>query len=464
MDSQQQFERETYRLIVFGPTETAVLVNNTQAGFVLPSVELSHSGRVAENLTIALKREWGCDGVCLFTADCFPEDRNSNRNHYEVLECWRDARIKAETEWMPISFLSVNSFLDEADFRTLQQCVHQLEAYERDTSAPFARRGWISTLRKWTSTVICSIGLELVDSFQQFNASPAFSLIRFETTGAAVWFKAVGKPNLREFSITLKLAELFPSLMPEILGIKPEWNGWLSREVNGKNLGETKDIEVWERAAADLANLQIQSISCSESLLSVGVRDLRRDALLSAIDPFFNLVSRLMDEQPKTPPATLTQEELSLLRVLVDDALTILADLRIPTTLGHLDLNPWNLIVSTDRCVFLDWAEAYVGQPFFSLEYLLEHFRHGAEEDSKFEPRIINAYKIPWREFLSDDCIDEALGLASMAAVFAYAVGGDTWKDAERLREPKVAGYFRSLARRLNREAMQLRRKPPCLS
>jgi hypothetical protein len=38
-------------------------------------------------------------------------------------------------------------------------------------------------------------------------------------------------------------------------------------------------------------------------------------------------------------------------------------------------------------------------------------------------------------------------------------------KDEERLRDPKIAGYFRGLARRMNREAMQvLERRSPCLS
>ena len=464
MDSQQQCERETCRLIVFGPDGADVLITNTPAGLALPSVQIPRWERVAENLTAVLKRDWGCDAVCLFTLEGSPEDHSSNEDHCEVMECWRDGRINSETEWTAICSLGASSFLREADFRTLQRCLHQLARYEGDASSPFARMGWLESLRNWTSGVIHPLGLEVIDSLRQFNAGPAFNLIRFETTGPAVWLKAVGEPNLREFPITLKLAELFPRFMPEILATRPEWNGWLSREAEGQNLGEAKDVEPWERAAANLAKLQIESISSSESLLPLGAHDLRLDALLSAIDPFFDLVARLMDRQPKIPPAILSREELSLTRILVDDALTMLAHLGIPTTLGHLDLNPWNIIVSTDGCVFLDWVEAYVGQPFFSFEYLLEHFRRNREDNAQFESCVTSAYKTPWQEFLSDDCIGEALALAPLAAAFAYAVGGDTWKDDERLRDPKIAGYFRSLARRMNREALRLERRSTCLS
>lgn len=456
MKSQQQSERETYRLIVLGEDGTKLLVKNTEARFILPSVEISRHERVAENLTGVLKREWGCDAVCLFPMNCSPENRGSNRQLHEVLECWRDETMGVDTAWTPIRTLTVDSFQHEAEFESLQHSLHQLEDYERDPSSPFARRGWLEPLRDWTSSAIRPLGLELMDSLQQLNASPAFNLIRFETTGSAVWFKAVGKPNEREFPITLKLAELFPNFMAEIIATKPEWNGWLSREADGRNLGEAKNSEAWELAASSLAKLQIESISYTESLLPLGAHDFRSDALISAADLFFDVIARLMDEQPKTPPATLRREELSLTRVLVDDALTALADLRIPSGVGHMDPNPRNIIVAANRCVFLDWAEAYIGHPFFSFEYLLQHFRRNSEDRTKFEAQIASVYKIPWQEFLSEDCISEALALVPLAAVFAYAVGDDSWKEAERLRDPVIGGYFRSLARRMNREAMQL--------
>lgn len=462
MNSPQQSERQTTRLIVVGPYGGDILVKKTRRGFALPSVRSPRRERLAENLTATLKQDLGLDAVCLFTADS-QDDDDSSGSCYEVLQCWRDEAVRTETLWEPILCVEANSFLHSADFRALQQCLHQLETYERDGSSPFAKRGWLSTLQNWISAVIHPLGLELKYSLQQFNAGPAFDLTRFETTGPAVWFKAVGEPNQREFPITMKLAELFPRFMPKILATKDDWNGWLSREVQGGNLGKGKNIEGWEQAAADLAKLQIESITSSRSLLPLGAHDLQSDALTSAISPFFDLVDRLMDEQEKTPPAVLSRAELNQTRRIVDDALTMLADLRIPTTIGHLDLNPWNIIISDSGTVFLDWAEAYVGHPFFSLEYLLQHFRHNSEDRAKFD-RVVKAYKTSWQESLSDDCTSEALAFAPLAAVFAYAIEGDAWRDEKRLRDPKVAGYFRSLARRMHREALQLAGRPSCLS
>jgi aminoglycoside phosphotransferase (APT) family kinase protein len=162
-----------------------------------------------------------------------------------------------------------------------------------------------------------------------------------------------------------------------------------------------------------------------------------------------------MEQQTKVSPPVLSQQELSLLGVRIEDALTLLEDLGLPEVLGHSDLNPGNVIVAVDDCVFVDWAEAYVGHPFFSFEYLLEHFRRAIGTDVALESRLANCYSAPWRQLFSGEIVAEALALAPLAAVFAYAVGNDAWKDQQRLEDPKVAGYFRSLARRMNREAMQ---------
>lgn len=464
MESQEQSDRETCHAIVFGWDGTEVLLKLAEAGFVFPCVEIPRWERLAENLTAALKRNWRCEAVCLFTVESPSQDGNSGGDHYEVTECWHDGGRKDETEWKPIRSLTADSFQKEAEFRILQECLHQLDRYERDPSSPFARRGWLAELRRWTAGVIRPLGCELTGPFCQYNAGPSFSLVRFETSGPAVWFKAIGEPNQREFPITLKLAEQFPRFIPKILGTKPEWNGWLSREVDGANLGEAKDIALWKRAATELARLQIESIAQSQSILQSGAHDLRAKRLVTAVDPFFDLVARLMEEQPKVPPAILTRHELSLLKLRIEDALTLLEDLRIPDSLGHLDLNPWNVIASTNGCVFVDWAEAYVGSPFFSFEYLLAHFRRAIGADTAFESQLVQAYRAAWTRLLSDEVISDGLALASVLAVLAYAVRTDAWKDEERLRDPKIAGYVRSLARRVNREAIQLiERRSPCL-
>ena len=171
-----------------------------------------------------------------------------------------------------------------------------------------------------------------------------------------------------------------------------------------------------------------------------------------------------MEQQTKVPPPVLSQQELSLLGVRIEDALTLLEDLGLPEVLGHSDLNPGNIVVAIDRCVFVDWAEAHVGHPFMSFEYLLEHFRRSTGTDIAFETRLARSYSASWRQLFLAKSSPRPWPLR-LLRVFAYAAGNDAWKNQGRLEDPKVAGYFRSLARRMNREAIRFAdRRSPCLS
>lgn len=465
MGPQPQSDRETCRVIVLGRDREDVLLRVSQSAFFLPSVEVPRGQRLAEHLTAGLSRDFGCEAVCLFSPKNPSSGSESIGTHYEVMECVHDEECAGGTVWNPIGSLVERSFQDNAEFRMIEQCLKELDCYEQDLSSPFVKRGWFAELRNWIAEILRSQGLELTGRFRQYNASPSFSLIRFETSGPAVWFKAVGEPNQREFPITVKLAELFPRFTPEILSTQPGWNGWLSREAPGTNLGETKEIALWERAARDLARLQIESIPRSEPIFDSGAHDLRPDALMASVDPFFDLVAQFMEEQTKIPPPALSRQELSLLKLRIQDSLTLLDELRIPNALGHLDLNPWNIIVCADRSVFVDWAEAYVGHPFFSFQYLLEHFRRADVASAELESRLMEAYREPWQNLLPAELVAEALTLTPLAAVFAYAAGINAWRDRQKLRDQDLAGYFRSLARRMNREALQLiDRRSPCLS
>jgi aminoglycoside phosphotransferase (APT) family kinase protein len=163
-----------------------------------------------------------------------------------------------------------------------------------------------------------------------------------------------------------------------------------------------------------------------------------------------------MDRQTKTPPAALSREELCCLSARVLDALAVLEETGIPTTLGHLDISPGNIICSPTGCVFLDWAEAFVGHPFLTFEYLLEHFRRTFGQDHSQETQLIARYSGPWRSFASQSEIRRALEVSPLVAVFAYATGNDRWKDPQELQEPRAAGYLRSLTRRMECEARVL--------
>ena len=460
MATPEKNECETYRVIVLGQNGTEILVVSNGDRFALPAVNIPRWQRVAENLTAGVNAEWGEEVICLIEPDVSASTSATQIRYQAAEHCSASGNPKMPTQWVPLSALSQDLLMGASDYLAIQQSIALCSTERTETPAgPFVRLGWFKDLREWVETAIEPLGFQLNGKVRQLNASPSFSLVRFETDGPALWFKAVGEPNQKEFLITCTLAQFFPSYLPGVLAARPDWNGWLTRGAAGKLLCEVREDALWQRAAAALAELQIDSIDHGARILGAGARDLGAAELSKLIWPFIESMAELMERQTKVSPAALGRAELLLLGDRIQSALDALEALGIPETLGHLDLNPGNIMVSPSRCTFLDWAEAYVGNPFFSLEYLLQHLRRTSGTDSAVETKLVESYCAPWEQVVSPSVVAEGLALAPLMAVFAYAAGSNAWENKERLEEPTTAGYLRSLARRMSRDANELERR-----
>ncbi len=466
MEALKQFESITYRTIVFRRNAAELLLLPEGDRFLLPSLEFHHGQRLAEVISSILHDKWNCNTVCLFELEvtCGPDYAQQIR--YQVMECCEDEAETAGSRWVSVEGLPPDRFVHSGDHLALQQSLRQFESYMNGPRpGPFAKPEWFGELCQWIGESIAPMGLHLGKGFRQFNASPTFSLVRFETSGPAVWFKAVGEPNAKEFPITVLLSKLAPKYIAAVIATKPDWNGWLSLESAGTALDQTQNTTSWEAAAVALARLQIESIGKRNLLVPSGIRDLRATALADLVHPFLKTVGDLIEQQVKVPPPILTRQELLLLEQQIQGALARLKGLTIPDTLGHLDLNPGNIIASPRGCVFLDWAEAYFGAPFFTFQYLLECLRRVVGPDSALEAGVVALFTDQWQAVIPHAQIEEALSLIPLLAAFAYAAGSDVWADATKLRNPQTAGYLRSLTRRMTREATRLvDRRSPCFA
>jgi len=460
---------------MFSPTELAgfhvvitrhdgseILVERSAHGVRLPVIAIPPHTRPAEELTSAIESRWNLKTYCLLT---LPAEEPRSVRSTAILElCSACATIPEGFEWCAAALRSLQDFDDSESYSIIEHALATLNDGRSDKhQGPFGRTGWLEHVSEWIAAQAAAEGLRLNGRFRQLNASPTFSVIRFETDGPALWFKAVGEPNLREYSITLALANHFPSFLPRVIAARADWNAWLSCEAEGTPLDDMPDIPSWKRVAEALANLQISSVGQSLHLLDVGCRDVRASALLSRTGSFFEAMADLMAQQTKPFPAPLSKNELGMLRSQLEETLTEWTESFIPNTLGHLDFNTGNVITATHGSVFLDWAEGCIGHPFLTFEYLLECFRkvHGAGAGA--EQLVRSAYLTPWKFFASDQRIKSELRLAPLLAVFAYAttaVDGTSLGNVPR----GTVRYLRSLTRRMKREAGPLQeRTSPCL-
>jgi hypothetical protein len=70
--------------------------------------------------------------------------------------------------------------------------------------------------------------------------------------------------------------------------------------------------------------------------------------------------------------------------------------------------------------------------------------------------RIAAAYLHPWQGVCHSDTVTQAMAISPLVAVFAAAVVDQQWHSVDPLKHPDIAGYFRSLTRRMFREANEM--------
>jgi hypothetical protein len=442
---------EPFHVLLLRKNATELLLDYSPRGARLPVLTIPAETRTAEELTRSVRDSWGLRAYCLLTLPI--EDSIGRAAIFEATS--PSELIPGELQWRRAASLCQADFDDPASFAAMEHSLHLLDRYRHGKlPGTFAQPACLPAITDWVEQHSATLGFHLTGVFWQLSVSPTFSLIRFETTGPALWFKAVGQPNLHEYSITRKLAAEFPRFAPRFLASHPEWNAWLSIEAEGSHLTTDSPHQDWERAAAAFAQLQVATFGSSLHLIAAGCRDLRTQALRALVAPYFDFADELMDQQTKPTPAPLSRNVLRVLREQVEVSLDRLEGNNLPNVLGHLDLNPGNILVSETGCVFLDWAEGAVGQPFFSFEYLREHWKRLHRAGSQGETSLLSAYSAEWRSFVSPAATVAALTYTPLLAAFALA---SAVADALRHRPEKarrnVAPYLRSLTRRMKREA-----------
>ena len=455
MNRQQEDDRDTYLLIITRRNGSELLCLPDGPYHALPSVDIPLWERVAEPIRNTLKTHLNLDAYSLFTCPREPPTGETPGTLFQVMECVHpDAPLPPTATWAPFRSLTIASFRDAEHSRRISNALRTLAHHdETHMEGPFAKPGWLREMCSWIAQQIEPMEIRLTGNFRQLNASSSFSLMRFETTGPAVWLKAVGKPNSHEFNIVSILTDLFPEYLPPIVAVRPEWNAWLTAEAQGTSPGADSDFSAWRTIAARLAELQIASLHETPRLMAAGCRDVRVSSLLNCTDEFFAIMAELMKQQTKTPPSILTSTQLFCLKEQIKDSLRLLAATGIPDALNHLDINLGNIFVSGDRCTFIDWAEAAIGHPFLTFEYLLEHQTRLRPDYANRREELVSAYASPWERFAPPSAVSRALALAPLIAVFAYTVSTGTWREPDTFANPRVAGYFRSLVRRMKGEA-----------
>ena len=282
---------------------------------------------------------------------------------------------------------------------------------------------WLESVHEWTRSQLEPLGLELVGEIEQPHVMPWATVLRAPTSSGPVWFKANVPALAHEAAVVQILVGQRPDLLPELLATDLE-RGWMLQSDAGTKLRELldehRDFDVWEQILPLYAELQIAAAPECERLLGAGAPDRRLRVLPGQFEELVGDRATL---------ASLTDDELERLRTLVPRIGAECRELEsyaVPETIQHDDLHDGQVFVRDGRYVFLDWGDACVSHPFFTLVVTLAvlAYKLELEHDSPHLDRFRDAYLEPWTRFRPRSDLEQAYPIAYRLGVLCR---GLTW-------------------------------------
>ena len=373
-------ERDHY-VLVPDPSRSAVLVASAVAGPVIPLVR---GPRGVAGAIETLHHAFDLDTAYLRAARVlFDEQRNPTGILHEF-----DA---APPEWKPPSG-TMWLGLEQADAAVLvpaalrddveRWLAEQLGAPVPDARPPWSRPGWFPDVERWVRETATACGLRPTGGVEVVEHWPLSSVLRLETDGGRVFFKAVFSIFRHEPVVTAQLSARHPALTPELLAID-EGRGWmLMTELRGSPIGD-QDVSRWGEGLRAAASIHKAWIGHDAELFSLGAHDRTLSALERDIATTLDAIELSSEDRRRLEASLPTFARAS----------AELGGGAVPETLVHGDLHPWNVMAAEEGVRIFDWSDSCVSYPFFDLATYLER-----TDDEQARTALLAAYLEVWSD------------------------------------------------------------------
>jgi hypothetical protein len=438
-------ELDEYRVLLALPLTRQIFLAEESGILRVPRVTIPKWTRPAQTLTEEVDEKWH---VSSMVVDFLPYD--SVQPNCAVLEI-------RQPDWRPSSGDLILVGADSAGTLGLshrtQAALHEILQGKCGSRGPFSRVGWADDAQQWIESAVSDREVSFTNQTQQLNACGTFALIRFTTKcGRAYWLKAVGKPNTHEFAVTTFLAEHCPNCLPKLVCARSDWNAWVMQE-GGRSLERPIPPPQVKQAVTRMAEMQTKLVGKTNDLLACGCVDQRVEVLTAHLDEMTAYLVEAMEHQTSTKVPRLSEPRLRELAAILHAACSSMQSLKIPDSLLHNDLNAGNILFDESRCVFIDWSEAYVGNPFLVFPQLCALVSRSEDTCLPWVQQLKTLYKSRWGSFLTDSQMDRAFALTPVLAVLSRLYGRGSWLASRVGEDTHIQGFRRSLARYMDRAA-----------
>lgn len=431
---------DEYRLILLQAGSERVLVHPDGTKARLPRMTVPRGSRVARELQQSLRDRFCIDAIIL---DFIPALKTSCT--------FVIAEIASASPSEHFSTASIDDIPEDELEIESRQLAKSLLAGVRDQGKPFSRLGWMKEAIRWLSAEV-DRNLLQNPGILQYNAGATFALVRFEShKGRTYWLKATGTPNHHELTLTRVLASHLEGYLPKLVAYRLDWNAWVTEDF-GEPLSNVKTYAAYRQTLVSLIGLQIASAPHIGELLSCRCADMRTSTLVAHTPRLTAYLEEAMDRQTSKRAIPLTSIRLREIGRIIEDACAALDALEIPDALLHNDINLTNILISGSRCIFIDWAEAAVGSPFFTFEHLRAQILSDTVTGA-WMPFLDQIYRRQWATCLTELQVQKGMALARLLAIVAHLYGRGDWLTSVVRQSDGFDASARSMARHMDSAA-----------
>jgi hypothetical protein len=225
---------------------------------------------------------------------------------------------------------------------------------------------WLAEAHDWIGEQVARLGAGSVGPIEQHHVRSWSTVLCVPTGSGDMYFKANAAALRQEAAVVTLLAARRPDCVEPPLAVDLE-RGWMLMADAGVRLRgiveRERDLTCWLEILPLYAGLQIDLADDADELVSLGAPDLRLSVLPSR---FEQLLDTLID-LPLGDRRRL-QGNVSRVREMCDE----LAGYGLPETIQHDDFHDGQVFVRDGRYFLLDWGDACVSHPFFTLSATLE--------------------------------------------------------------------------------------------
>lgn len=225
---------------------------------------------------------------------------------------------------------------------------------------------WLAEAHEWIHDQLDRLGTPALGEIERRHVTAWSTVLRVLTEQGDLFFKANTAALAHEAAVVTLLAERRPDCIPAPLSCDLE-RGWMLMRDAGVRLRELiaaeQEMTRWLDVLPLYAGVQIDLTEDADALIGLGAPDLRLATLPARYE-------QLLDQLEGLPSDELGRLRRSVPRIA--DMCAELAGYGVPETIQHDDLDDEQIFLRNGRYLLLDWGDACVSHPFFSLSVTLE--------------------------------------------------------------------------------------------